>query len=229
MFSKVARDYRAVRQNDPAIPKGRRGVAEILFCTPGFLSVAAHRGIHFLHTRCRIPVLPRFLSLVVRWWTGIEIHPGAVLEAGVFIDHGSGVVIGESAVVGENSVIYQGVTLGATGNETTWKRHPTIGAHVVIGSGAKILGPISIGDHSKVGAGSIVLDSIPPNSTVVGRKAEIVRVNGEKVKRDIGQDAISYEQILFRMQRLEKQLEQLGGQLKNKDAETKEEEYDYAI
>jgi serine O-acetyltransferase len=174
-------------------------------------------------------VLPRFLSLVVRWWTGIEIHPGAVLEAGVFIDHGSGVVIGESAVVGENSVIYQGVTLGATGNETTWKRHPTIGAHVVIGSGAKILGPISIGDHSKVGAGSIVLDSIPPNSTVVGRKAEIVRVNGEKVKRDIGQDAISYEQILFRMQRLEKQLEQLGGQLKNKDAETKEEEYDYAI
>ena len=174
-------------------------------------------------------MLPRFLSLVVRWWTGIEIHPGAVLEAGVFIDHGSGVVIGESAVVGENSVIYQGVTLGATGNETTWKRHSTIGAHVVIGSGAKILGPISIGDHSKVGAGSIVLDSIPPNSTVVGRKAEIVRVNGEKVKRDIGQDAISYEQILFRMQRLEKQLEQLGGQLKNKDAETKEEEYDYAI
>ncbi|MFA7621855.1 MAG: serine O-acetyltransferase EpsC [Aminobacteriaceae bacterium] len=226
MFSTLAEDYRAVRRNDPAIPKGAAGAAEILLCTPGFLAVAAHRGLHFLHSRCGIPVIPRFLSLIVRWWTGIEIHPGAVLGAGVFIDHGSGVVIGESAEVGSGSVIYQGVTLGATGNEKTWKRHPTVGANVVIGSGAKILGPVVIGDDSKVGAGAIVLDSVPEDSTVVGRKASVVRSNGERKE---ARDTVSLEQVLFRMQRLEARVRLLGGRMDAQDEDVPGEECDYAI
>lgn len=229
MFTRFAEDYRSVRRHDPSISKGLKGCAEILFCTPGFLAVTIHRLIHFLHVRCRIPVLPRFLSLIVRWWTGIEIHPGAVLGQGVFIDHGFGVVIGETAEIGENVVICQGVTLGATGNEKTWKRHPSVGSNVIIGSGAKILGPITIGEGAKIGAGSIVLDNILPFSTVVGEKAAIVRVNGQKVNRKTEWYGLSHEQILFRIHRLEKEFELLGKRHNTLENEKNEEEMDYAI
>jgi len=113
----IKSDFQAARNNDPAIPGGFRGVLEVVFCTPGFIAITCHRGLHFLHSKMHIPVLPRFLSLIVRWWTGIEIHPGAQIGSGFFIDHGAGVVIGETAIVGDNVTLYQGVTLGGTGNE----------------------------------------------------------------------------------------------------------------
>ena len=135
IWKNISSDYMAAKRNDPAIPDGLRGFLEIVFCTPGFLAITAHRGIHCLHTRWHIPVLPRFISLIVRWWTGIEIHPAAQIGEGFFIDHGAGVVIGETAVVGKNVTLYQGVTLGGTGNEKSHKRHPTLGDNVFVGSG----------------------------------------------------------------------------------------------
>jgi len=177
----IKSDYDAAVRNDPAIPGGLRGTLEVLFCTPGFLAITCHRGLHFLHVRAGIPVLPRFLSLIVRWWTGIEIHPGARIGKGFFIDHGAGVVIGETSIIGDNVTIFQGVTLGGTGNERARKRHPTLGDGVFVGSGAKILGPITVGSGSRIGAGSVVLKEVPPNSTVVGMRAKIVKINGKKV------------------------------------------------
>lgn len=122
----IREDYRAVRRGDPSIPSGFRGALEIVFCTPGFWALLAHRLNHALHVRWHVPVIPRFLSLLARWITGIEIHPGARIGAGVFIDHGMGVVIGETAVVEDGVILFQGVTLGAKGNEKGPKRHPTV-------------------------------------------------------------------------------------------------------
>ena len=174
-------DFKAVRERDPAIPSGMRGFLEVVLCTPGFQAVAAHRLIHFLHTRLHVPVLPRFLGLIARWWTGTEIHPGARIGKGVFIDHAAGVVIGESAVVGDGVTLYQGVTLGATGNEKTWKRHPTLEAGVFVGSGARILGPIVVGKNARVGAGSVVVKNVPAEATVAGVPARVVRSKGVRV------------------------------------------------
>lgn len=177
----LVEDFKAVKERDPAIPSGIRGFFEVVLCTPGFQAVAAHRLIHFLHVRMRIPVLPRFLGLLVRWWTGTEIHPGACLGKGVFIDHAAGVVIGESAIVGDNVTLFQGVTLGATGNEKTWKRHPTLEAGVFVGSGARILGPVTVGKNARIGAGSVVLKDVPPETTVVGVPARVVKSGGRRV------------------------------------------------
>ena len=145
----------------------------------GFHAVCMHRLAHKLYKR-RIFGLARFISQVNRFCTGIEIHPGATIGRGLFIDHGMGVVIGETTEIGENCTLYQGVTLGGTGTESG-KRHPTLGNNVMVGSGAKVLGPFKVGDNSKIAAGAVVLSEVPPNSTCVGVPARIVRVNGERV------------------------------------------------
>jgi len=159
-------------RQDPAA----RSVLEILLCYPGFHAIMAHRLAHRLY-RIGVPLLPRLISQISRFFTGIEIHPGARIGRRFFIDHGMGVVIGETTEIGDDVLLYQGVTLGGTGKEKG-KRHPTIGNHVVIGSGAKVLGNITIGDHVKIGAGSVVIRSVPDHSTVVGVPGRVVRRHG---------------------------------------------------
>ncbi|MBM2809575.1 MAG: cysE [Chloroflexi bacterium] len=162
MFDRVRADYKAVFERDPAAQNG----VEVVLAYPGFHAIVAHRIAHTLW-RWRVPVLPRVLSHLSRFLTGIEIHPGAQIGRGFFIDHGMGVVIGETTQIGDGVTLYQGVTLGGTGKERG-KRHPTIGNNVLISVGAKVLGAIEIGDNVKIGAGSVVLRTVPPNSTVVG-------------------------------------------------------------
>lgn len=169
-------DLRAPVERDPAA----RGYADVLLSYPGFHAVTAYRGIHALH-QAGVPLLPRFLSNVVRALTQIEIHPGATLGRGVFIDHGSGVVIGETAVVGDDVTIYQGVTLGGT-SLNHGKRHPTVEAGAVIGVHAAVLGAITVGAGAKVGGGSVVVRDVPPNATVVGIPARVVSLNGKPVE-----------------------------------------------
>jgi serine O-acetyltransferase len=177
VFREIAEDFKAFRDRDPSVPKGIRGVLEVALCAPGFHALLGHRIAHRLH-RLGVPVLPRLISVIFRWWTGIEIHPGARIGKGILIDHGSGVVIGESAVVKDRCVIFQGVTLGATGNERQWQRHPILEEDVVVGSGAKILGPITVGRGAKIGANSVVLSPVPPFTTMVGPKARPVKGPG---------------------------------------------------
>ncbi len=177
----VKEDFKAIRERDPALPEGVLGFVEAILCYPGFHAIFLHRIIHFLHATLRIPILPRFLSHIVRLLTGIEIHPGARIGKGFFIDHGMGVVIGETAIIGDNVSLYQGVTLGGTGKEKG-KRHPTLEDGVVVGAGAKILGNIVVGRNSKIGAGSVVVKDVPPESTVVGVPGVVVKVNGVKKK-----------------------------------------------
>jgi serine O-acetyltransferase len=175
-YEAVRRDFRSVLERDPAA----RGAVEIILCYPGFHAILFHRFIHFLHKTLRIPVIPRTMSQIMRWFTGIEIHPGATIGRGVFIDHGMGVVIGETAEVGDNVTLFQGVTLGGTGKETG-KRHPTLEDNVVVGAGAKILGNITIGRNVRVGSGSVVIASVPPDATVVGVPGRVVVHMGKKV------------------------------------------------
>jgi serine O-acetyltransferase len=156
----------------------------VLAAWPGVHALLSHRVAHVLH-EAGVPIVPRTLALVTRAVTGIEIHPAAQVAEGLFIDHGNGVVIGETAEIGENVTLYQGVTLGGTGF-ATGKRHPTVQDNVTIGSGAKLLGPITIGHGAKIGANSVVIHDVPPNSTVVGNPGHPVRVDG---KRPEGPDA----------------------------------------
>jgi serine O-acetyltransferase len=185
-FARVARelrcDVKAARDRDPAA----RGVgpAEILATWPGIHAVLSHRLAHALHD-AGVPLVPRTLSMLTRALTGIEIHPAAEIDCGLFIDHGSGVVIGETASIGKDVTLYQGVTLGGTGF-ATGKRHPTVQDNVTIGSGAKLLGPITIGHGAKIGANSVVVTDVPPNTTVVGNPGHPVRVDG---RRPEGPDA----------------------------------------
>jgi serine O-acetyltransferase len=178
--SRVLREIRddvvAARERDPAAAGVR--AAEILATWPGVHALLAHRVAHALH-HAGVPLLPRVLALITRSVTGIEIHPAARIGARLFIDHGSGVVIGETADVGDDVTIYQGVTLGGTGF-ATGKRHPTVESNVTIGSGAKLLGPITIGHGAKIGANSVVIHDVPPNSTVVGNPGHPVRVDGRR-------------------------------------------------
>jgi serine O-acetyltransferase len=178
----LRRDVSAAHERDPAA----RGVSslEVLAAWPGVHALLSHRVAHVLH-EAGVPFVPRTLALVTRAVTGIEIHPAARVGEGLFIDHGNGVVIGETAEIGENVTLYQGVTLGGTGF-ATGKRHPTVQDNVTIGSGAKLLGPITIGHGAKIGANSVVIHDVPPNSTVVGNPGHPVRVDG---KRPEGPDA----------------------------------------
>ncbi len=169
LWDSIRADFEAVFEKDPAASSW----LEVLTCYPGLQAVTVHRLAHILY-RHRLFWLSRFISYIVRWLTGIDIHPGATLGRGIFIDHGTGVVIGQTAIVGDGTLIYQGVTLGGTGKQLG-KRHPTLGKNVIVGAGAKILGDIEIGDNSRVGAGSVVLQSVPNDCTVVGIPGRIVR------------------------------------------------------
>lgn len=170
IINSIRNDIKSVFAHDPAATN----LWEVLFAYPGFHARQYHRVAHRLF-RWRVPLLPRLISNVSRFFTGIEIHPGAQLAEGVFIDHGMGVVIGETAIVGENTLIYQGVTLGGT-SQLKKKRHPTLGKNVVVGVGAMVIGDITIGDGSKIGAGSVVINSVPPHATVIGIPGRVVAV-----------------------------------------------------
>jgi serine O-acetyltransferase len=169
MFRAIREQIDTVFRGDPAA----QSAIEIFFCYPGFHSILLHRAAHRLYTS-GFTLLARIVSQFNRTVTGIEIHPGATIGRRCFIDHGMGVVIGETTEIGDDVLMYQGVTLGGTGKEKG-KRHPTIGNNVVIGTGAKILGNITIGDHTKIGAGSVVIHSVPDHSTVVGVPGRVVR------------------------------------------------------
>ncbi len=169
---------KSAKERDPAAIS----TFEILFTYSGVHAVINHRIAHWLHKK-RVPFIPRWISQCSKFFTGIEIHPGAKIGKGFFIDHGMGVVIGETSEIGNNVTLYQGVTLGGTGKEKG-KRHPTIGNNVVISAGAKVLGSIVIGNGVIIGAGAVVIRSVPDNCTVVGIPGRIVKVGGEKVLSD---------------------------------------------
>ncbi|WP_018131258.1 serine O-acetyltransferase [Effusibacillus pohliae] len=175
MLKLIKEDIRTVFERDPAA----RSTFEVVLTYSGLHALWAYRIAHAFYKR-RYYTLARFISQLARFFTGIEIHPGAKIGRRLFIDHGAGVVIGETAEIGDDVTIYQGVTLGGTGKEKG-KRHPTIGNNVLISSGAKVLGSITVGDNSKIGAGSVVLKPVPPNSTVVGVPGRVVIQDGRRV------------------------------------------------
>lgn len=175
-FSRLRKDIRVVFERDPAA----KSVVEVLFCYSGLHAIWLHRISHAFYRRGWV-LVPRIISNIGRFLTGIEIHPGATIGEGLFIDHGTGIVIGETAELGKNVTLYQGVTLGGTGKESG-KRHPTIGNNVVVASGAKVLGSFTVGDHAKIGAGAVVLRSVPPYATVVGVPGRIVVMHGKRVR-----------------------------------------------
>ena len=175
MLKTFKSDIAIIKERDPAA----RGVFEIFLCYPGFQSIVIHRFTHKLW-KFKIPLIPRLLSHLNRVLTGIEIHPGAKIGKRVFIDHGMGVVIGETAEIGNNCLLYQGVTLGGTG-KSHGKRHPTLMENVVVGAGAKVLGSITVGSNTRIGAGSVVVRNVEENSTVVGVPGRVVHQSGVKV------------------------------------------------
>ncbi|MBR6509295.1 MAG: serine O-acetyltransferase [Clostridia bacterium] len=178
MFKRLIEDVNAVRDRDPAA----RNFFEVLFLYPGVKAIRMHRRAHFYYKH-NLHFLARYVSQKAVRKTGIEIHPGATIGRRLVIDHGTGIVIGETTEIGDDVLIYQGVTLGGTGKDTG-KRHPTIGNNVMISAGAKVLGPFKIGDNSRVAAGAVVLEEVPPNSTVVGVPARVVRQDGKRVALD---------------------------------------------
>ena len=175
MLKNFKSDIEIIKERDPAA----RGILEILLCYPGFQAIFIHRFTHKLWN-LKLPIVPRLMSQVNRSLTGIEIHPGAKIGKKVFIDHGMGVVIGETAVIGNNCLLYQGVTLGGTG-KSHGKRHPTLKENVVVGAGAKVLGSITIGPNTRIGAGSVVVRTVKGNSTVVGIPGRVVHQSGVKI------------------------------------------------
>ncbi len=201
----------SILERDPA-PKSR---LEVLLCYPGLHAVWIYRFTHWFYKR-RLYLLARLVSQWARWMTGVEIHPGAEIGKRLFIDHGMGVVIGETAVVGDDVTIYQGVTLGGTGKEKG-KRHPTILSRVVIGAGAQVLGNITVGENSRVGAASVVIDDVPDNSTIVGVPGHIIFRNGKRVVitnpreiRDPLSDALS--EVAERVEQLEEKVKNVERQ-----------------
>ena len=175
MFNRLKEDLQCFKDRDPAA----RSSLEIFFLYPGFRAVRMYRRAHWCYTH-GYKLLARWISQASRRRTGIEIHPGATIGKRLVIDHGMGIVIGETAEIGDDCLIFHGVTLGGTGKEVG-KRHPTIGNNVLIGTGAKVLGPFRVGDNSRIAANSVVLSEVPPNSTAVGVPAKIVRIDGHKV------------------------------------------------
>ena len=175
MFKIIKSDIAIIRERDPAA----KGILEIFLCYPGFQAIFIHRFTHKLW-KLKFPLVPRILSQINRSLTGIEIHPGAKIGKKVFIDHGMGVVIGETAEIGNNCLLYQGVTLGGTGKHHG-KRHPTLEENVVVGAGAKVLGSITVGANTRIGAGSVVVRSVKGNSTVVGVPGRVVHQSGVKI------------------------------------------------
>ena len=211
MFDDLRADIASVLERDPAA----KSKWEVLLCYPYVKAMAYHRMAHKLYTGGHT-TLARWLSQHARHVTGIEIHPGAQIGRRFFIDHGTGVVIGETTIIGDDCTIYQGVTLGGTGKDHG-KRHPTLGNNVLVGAGAKVLGPFKIGDNSNVAAGSVVLNEIPENCTAVGAPARVVRQNGKKVdKLDHVHtpDPVSQElcRLKYQIEKLEKKIKELEEQ-----------------
>lgn len=208
MLKTLRADFRIIFDRDPAA----RNWLEVMFCYPGLQALLFHRLAHWLYC-LGLPLIPRLISHLSRFITGIEIHPGATIGKGVFIDHGMGVVIGETAIIGDLCLIYQGVTLGGTGKESG-KRHPTLGENVVVGAGAKVLGNLQIGNSVRIGAGSVVLRDVPSNCTVVGVPGRIVYRSGVKVDPlEHGSlpdsEAVVIRTLLDRIETLEQQMESL--------------------
>jgi len=209
----------AAKERDPAAIS----TAEIILTYSGVHAILSHRIAHWLWER-KVPFLPRWISQVSKFFTGIEIHPGAKIGKNIFIDHGMGVVIGETSIIGDNVTIYQGVTLGGTGKERG-KRHPTIGNNVVISAGAKVLGSIKIGNNVIIGAGAVVINSVPDDCTVVGVPGRIVKIKGEKVLSDeyhrmrlpdpVNEMLKSYKQ---KIENLEKEIAAIKKQLENTES-----------
>ena len=223
MFNTLKQDIKSVFDRDPAA----RTAWEILVCYPGLHALWFYRASHWLWTH-DLRTLGRWVAHWGRWLTGIEIHPGAQIGPGLFIDHGMGVVIGETAVVGAYVTLYHGVTLGGV----SWrkeKRHPTLGDHVVVGAGAKILGPITVGDYSRIGANSVVVKDVAANSVVVGVPGRISAQNGERVQaRDHQHEDLRHDQIhdvtMERIQTVNDRLAQLEAQMARFSGQYDEEE-----
>ena len=210
----IRTDVEAVRSRDPAA----KSTAEVLLLYSGVHAILAHRVAHALHQNQHY-FAARLVSQTARFFTGIEIHPGATIGKGLFIDHGMGVVIGETAEIGDNCTLYQGVTLGGTGKDTG-KRHPTLGNNVMVGAGAKVLGPFYVGDNAKIAANAVVLKEIPENSTAVGMPAKVVKKGNEKVE---ALDQINIpDPVANEIKRLENKLAKLEKELKALKAEKAE-------
>ncbi|MGB0909690.1 MAG: serine O-acetyltransferase [Nitrospirales bacterium] len=209
MFKFISQDLQAVFERDPAATNRW----EVFFTYSGFHALLAYRVAHGLWRR-KVPFFPRCISQIARWLTGIEIHPGASIGKGFFIDHGMGVVIGETAEIGDSVTLFQGVTLGGTGKERG-KRHPTLGNHVVVGAGAKVLGGMSIGDNVKIGANAVVLRSVPPNSTVVGNPGRVVKYDGERIPEATMDHTNIPDPIAERFEAMERELMALRKQVKS--------------
>lgn len=207
-------DARSIAYRDPAA----RNMFEVILLYPGFHALIYHRIAHFFY-HVQLFFLARLISQFSRFMTGIEIHPGATIGKGLFIDHGMGIVIGETSEVGDDCTIYHNVTLGGTGHDTG-KRHPTLGNNVLVSTGAKILGPIYIGDNARIGANSVVLKNVEPNATVVGVPGNVVRLNGRPVdKSSVALDQINMpDPIANELQLIEKRLEALE-KLQRKDVQ----------
>lgn len=201
ILEKIREDIQSIRDRDPAA----RGALEIVLTYSGLHAVWMHRIAHSLYNK-KLYFLARAVSQVSRILTGIEIHPGAKIGKGLLIDHGSGVVIGETAVIGDNCLLYQGCTLGGTGKEKG-KRHPTLGNNVMVGCGAKILGPFKVGDNAKIAANAVVLEEVPPNSTAVGVPAKIVRQDGKRTQ-DLDQIHIP-DPVAIELAKLDKRLKEV--------------------
>lgn len=223
MFDTIRADLAAVRQRDPA----SRSAIEAAVLYSGFHAVFWYRVAHRLY-QWRLFFPARLISQLTRFFTGIEIHPGAQIGKGLFIDHGSGVVIGETAIIGENCTLYQGVTLGGTGKDKG-KRHPTLGNNVLVGAGAKVLGPFTIADNVKIAANAVVLEAVDADSTAAGVPARVVRKRGKKVGYDLDQihipDPVSQElcSLRYQIETLQKRLSQLEGERKNESVQHPDE------
>ena len=213
MLRKIREDLNVVFERDPAATS----LLEVVLTYAGFHALLAYRLSHWLW-KLGIPFLPRLLSQFARWLTGIEIHPAAKIGTGFFIDHGMGVVIGETAEIGDYVTLFQGVTLGGTGKERG-KRHPTLGNHVVVGAGAKILGGIKIGDNVKIGANSVVLKSVPANSTVIGVPARVIKTEGERMPEATMDHTNIPDPLTDRFEALERELIELRKKLENRSSE----------
>ena len=216
LFKNLRSDIEAVFANDPAA----RSVFEVIFTYSGLHALWAHRIAHWFYGK-NFKTIARIISQISRFFTGIEIHPGAKIGKRLFIDHGMGVVIGETCEIGDDVVLYQGVTLGGTGKEKG-KRHPTIGNHVVISSGAKVLGSFTVGDYARIGANAVVLKEVPPHSTVVGIPGRVVKQNGVRLnKLDHGNLP---DPVIDICRELQGQIEQLRNELEQLRAQVGQEE-----
>ncbi len=211
MFSRIKQDIQAVFDRDPAATSK----LEVVLTYAGFHALLAYRVSNWLKAQ-GVPFIPRAISQLARWLTGIEIHPAAKIGKSFFIDHGMGVVIGETAEIGDYVTLFQGVTLGGTGKEHG-KRHPTLGNHVVVGAGAKILGGIKVGDNVKIGANSVVLKSVPPNSTVTGVPARIIKMEGERLPEATMDHINLPDPIADRFEALEREIIELRKKLDNRN------------